>query len=76
MPCPTLTIESGIPIPEKRWGKYSELAREMEVDESVLCPSFSASHSLRSALKREGFGAVVRKFQKGYRVWKVLEEQQ
>ena len=70
----THKIEKGVPIPMKHThGKWVTLAREMEVNDSVVLDTEHHAISLRAAIKRihKGKTAVrIRDDNKSWRVWR------
>jgi hypothetical protein len=70
---PSIEIEHDIPIPPPtsgaQRGPYWTLAQQMVVGDSVVL-SKAAANSLSSALRKSGFGVVMRSVDGKKRVWK------
>ena len=71
-------IEKGIPRPKRKWGKFSQIAEDMDFADSVLVKSRHDADRLRFALYNSGYKASIRKMEKDkfsklhtYRVWKL-----
>lgn len=66
-----LIIEKGMPIPNRKWGKYTQIAEDMEVGDSILIKTRKEAIRLRSAIYNTGAKAIMRKLDfEEYRVWK------
>ena len=67
-----MKIEKSIPIPRKYGhGKWTLLAEQMDVGDSVLVRSQSDRSSLTTAMKSRGFKLTTRSENDGYRVWRI-----
>jgi hypothetical protein len=67
-------IESNVPVPDRtRRGRWSKLAIEMKVGDSVLVSEHKEAMGLRNALWKLGFKAITRHLvnEKHTRVWKI-----
>lgn len=72
-------IEKGIPVPHSykyaSGGKWSKIARAMEVGDSVLVNGRIEAMNMRNAIVRLGFRCVTRGNDKPQtRVWKLAKE--
>ena len=66
-----LIIEKEVPIPDRKWGKYTQIAEDMEVGDSILIKTRKEAVKLRSAIYNTGAKAIMRKLDfEEYRVWK------
>ena len=64
-------IESGIPIPEKRTGKWKSLALAMKRGDSVLLENAKQVASLRQAMISLEYGVrTAKQYPSGIRVWR------
>ena len=73
----SLKIEKNIPItlPRARANGYASLVREMVVGDSLLCQTMKEITSVRAAIYRTGYKAVVRKqADETWRVWKIKKD--
>ena len=65
-------IEKNIPISKHgKTGKWSYLAKQMEIGDSVLVNSRKEAMSISIVLKKTGYKGVTRNVDNGVRVWKV-----
>lgn len=69
-------IERNVPVPSslengRQYGESGELARKMDIGDSVLCDTLSAAHSLINALRYLKRNGSRRKIGKQYRVWRI-----
>tara|TARA_R100001510_G_scaffold8875_1_gene6822 strand:+ start:235 stop:441 length:207 start_codon:yes stop_codon:yes gene_type:complete len=64
-------IEKNIPIPKKKFGKWDELARKMEVGDSVLFEGQNDSTAFYIAAKNLGKKTTQRKINGKIRCWRI-----
>ena len=61
-----MEIEKNVPIPPKAGHGISEILRQMEIGDSVVCPDFKATNAFAIAAKRQGRKITRR----GLRIWR------
>jgi hypothetical protein len=68
-----MKIEKGVPIPKvaHATAESVEIARQMEIDDSVFVDTLNAAERIRNALRYYGGNGCVRKVNDGYRVWRI-----
>ena len=68
-----IKIEKGVPIPEaRRTSHIRQLAKQMQVGDSVVVPTVEAGNSLYSHLRSIGHKSTSRKLSDGtYRLWRI-----
>lgn len=69
-----IKIEKDIPLPDSRQkkSKYGSLdIYSLEVGDSVFCPTETMARAIYLKLTRHGFEATARKWENGFRVWRI-----
>jgi hypothetical protein len=67
-----IEIEKGISIPKrKKTNSLNEIARSMDIGDSVMFKNSGKAAPLRYAINRIGFIALGRTMTDGYRLWKI-----
>lgn len=69
-------IEKNIPVPKHRHGSITDMAKKMEIGDSVLVEDSAVNNrsvveSLRRAIRRFGGKSSYKKVDGGVRVWRV-----
>jgi len=68
-----IKIEKNIPLPDGRGKsqKYPLNVYNLEVGDSVFCSTQNMASAIFLRLKRKGFNARTRKWENGFRVWRI-----